>query len=129
MELKDYIYLFGKELLETSVSETISIENWEGNDFDIRYIEYDQIYTKTRDKYIEMDEAEVIDALRHTKSKILDNFYSIMQKNLLASLRDEKSISDNEFEKIVIQLDSMKDLENFNKEFIEKIRDFEEEII
>jgi hypothetical protein len=129
MELKEFIYLFGKHLLKTAVNETICIENWEGKDFDTRYIEYCQFYTKIKDKCLKLNKDDILKNFKEMRQKILEKYYNKMQNNLLNSIRDEKPLDDAEFQEIVLQLDKEKDLNELNKNFLTNIREIEENLL
>lgn len=128
MELDKFLYLFSKHILKTSITETICIENWEGIDFDNRYIEYITTYQRLKDRLVDKDEERVLIDFKQVKQSIFDKFYAKMKVKLLTSLRNYCNLNQEEEEKIIDDLDKSKDNSGLYK-YIYKIREIETKLI
>ena len=128
MKLPDFIYYFSKNFFQHFVTETICIENWEGKDFDNRYIEYAQLYLKSRDAYQKLTKKEVQNILKFKKEQNLKNFYSKLKSKVLNNivrLRKKNKITKTELNKFNKEINSEISLDRIGTKFMIKLREFE----
>ena len=128
MELHKFLYIFYKHFLKNCIKETICIENWEGKDYDNRYIEYIKAYTKFRNDLLDKDEETVINDFKRTEKDLLDKYFKKMKSNFINNLLNFISLSPEKENKIINELDTKMDYNNIYG-YIEKIRELEDQYI
>ncbi len=132
MLLRDFIYYFGKHFFQNFVSETICIENWEGKDFDNRYLEYAQLYQKSNEKYLKLNKKELLEQFKIMKERNLNKFYDVLKGKVLNYIKGQKGkkgLADAEYELFFEELNKLMDLKKINIRFILKLRELENLIL
>ncbi|MDR3237411.1 MAG: hypothetical protein LBT84_02790 [Spirochaetia bacterium] len=74
MEVRDFIYHFTDILFSEIVKHTILIESWDEKDFDHKYVEYTDAFSKIKDSYLPEDDNIVIERLNNSKHQAVLRF-------------------------------------------------------
>jgi len=88
MEKKDFLYNFTNIYLAEAVKETVLIENWEEKDFDHRYVEYVDVFTKVKNEIFEKKTSrkEALFQLLKNKKNIVSIFNDTITKHFMDEL-------------------------------------------
>jgi len=125
MESRDFIYYFTDILFSEIVRSTILTENWEEADFDYRYAEYADIFTKMKEGSLNSGQTddEIFRMLGNSKKTAVSNYNETMRKNFIEELRrngTNAAIFDQMLSSQILKDDTV----NINS--LELFRDFEE---
>jgi len=125
MEARDFIYHFTDILFSQITNSTTLIENWEEKDFDLRYVEYADIFVRMKESCLDAGRTdnEIFTMLRNSRSAIVKSFNEIMKQNLADEFA-RNGISAIVFEQL-LPMDVIKE-GSINTKCLELFRGFEE---
>lgn len=107
------------------------MENWTDKDADNSYPKYIQDYEMLRNKFLDSGKdytmAEVQNELQRVTKERLDLTYKFLFRQAIEYLRNDFSLSDEEYDDIKIKTDPLKNMESFNFDYIKELRKIEEE--
>lgn len=129
MEIEKYIYLYSKYLLTDFVKETILIENWEGQDFDFRYIEYYKIFDSLWERFADKSEDEFIKFCKKKRKVLAQKFYKKMDNNLIDSVCTKNKKLRKEVKSKLKDIIESRNKDSIDNKYLIKIRKVEEEIL
>ncbi len=125
VDISEFIYTYASSYHHNHVKCVLAIENWKDVDCDVKYARYLQEYIKCKETLIEKtkNEAEVV--LKEYSKKRSTEAYNFIFRNLIDELRNNYTVTDEEYDEIKSQLDSSIE-ENFNFEYLKRAREIEE---
>ena len=125
----EFTYLFSKLLFTQIVNETIFIENWEGGDFDDRYLEYLDMFNEYKSKCLHLNEGQFKDLIDEKVKILTGNLYTTMKKQLIERISKERKLSTEDLEYIIKTLEEKIDFSQINFDFLKTMRKIEEKFL
>ena len=91
MEKSEFLHNFTKIYFSEIVKETILIENWEEGDFQSRYVEYADTFTRASNGYFTEDasDKEIISSLSNDKKNIVKAFNDKISEHFLNEMKKQ----------------------------------------
>ena len=127
MEKSNFLYNFTNIYFSEVVKETIFIENWEEGDFQCRYVEYVDTFTRSSNDYFKegASDKEIIYSLSNDKKNIVKAFNDKISEHFLYELKIQgfDDVTANQFIKENLPLG-----DTINPKILELFRSYEERL-
>ena len=128
MEKSDFLYNFTNIYFSEAVKETVLIENWEEGDFQYRYVEYADMFTRASNEYFKkggVSDEEIIYFLSNNKKNIVNAFNEKISKHFYNELLKQgfDDAAANQFIKSSMPLGG-----SINPKILELFRSYEERL-
>ncbi|GBU28824.1 hypothetical protein R84B8_02386 [Treponema sp. R8-4-B8] len=126
MEKSEFLHNFTKIYFSEVVKETILIENWEEGDFQSRYVEYADTFTRASNGYFTDDatDKEIIFNLSNDKKNIVKAFNDKISEHFLNEMK-KQGIDETTAKQFINQNIPLGD--KIRPDILEIFRSFEEE--
>lgn len=137
MELKDFIYHYSKIYLAEMIKEVHATENWADREFDVKYARYLQEFISAENKMKKLED-KIGRTLKEPEcrkffvglTKIrMKEAYDYIADLFIENIQGHKTLTVEDLVRIEKRLDSCRQEETFSMEFLNELRNIEEEVL
>jgi hypothetical protein len=126
----DFVYFYAKLYNQTNVKTVLMRENWDNNDFDVKYARYMQEYIQLKNTFTAKgyDNEKIKASLEGLRRRRLNSIYDYLFKDMVKRLTQRKgALSDKKIASFTNRLNQFRALTDANLDYLYELRKIEEE--